>query len=400
MPVLMMATLFLLLVLCLIFLWSGRTSAVQTKAAVLQWYQARKLEINSDPVVSAEGKQQLLAELDARVLEDIDSDQTTPLQRTAEVSLAWLKPLLIVVLFCAGIVLYWFLGAAKDVFIAEELAAIDSKTDVAAITGVIEQVESRILQTPDNAHYWALLARYYTSSGRHIDALAAYEELIRLGPNDSSALALAAQSEYLLEQRRLTPRAEQRARRALELEPMQVTALGLLGIAAFEQEQFQLAIEYWQHLLAGGDSQSASRSVIEQGIARARAQLEQQGAQQPEQRESLPAVVVEVSLAKGSVAEAGDTVFVLARLPGQRMPIAVKRYRVEDLPLELRLDDRDSMLEDSKLSAYGAVEIVAQVSPSGRPGQQYSTLQAMAGPVKATIEAPRLSLELAPLPLP
>ncbi len=398
MALLLLGALALLLVLCLLFIWSGRGSAVQAKAAVLHWYQTRKQEIDSESLASVESRQQLLTELEVRVLEDIDSDSqgaSSSLQQVVEKDFAWLKPLLVAVLFSAGIALYWVLGAAKDVFIVEELSRIDSSSEAAAIAGVIEQVESRVRKTPNNAHYWALLARYYTADGRHLDALEAYEQLLRLGPNDASVLALAAQSEYILEDRQLTARVLQRAKRALELEPRQITALGLLGIAAFEQEQFQQAINYWQRLLGGGDYQNASRAVIEQGIARARAQLELQGVEQPAQLELLPAVVAQISLAEGSAANAGDTVFVLARVPGERMPIAVKKYRVSDLPLEVRIDDRDSMLESRKLSAQASVEIVAQVSPSGRPGQQYSILEAVAGPVKAAIEAPRLSLDLA-----
>jgi len=357
MPILLLGASVLLLILCLLLIWSGQGSSKQAKAAVLQWYRTRKQEIESDSLIPAESKQQLLVELDARVLEDIDNASR----------------------------------GARDIFIAEELSEIDGNTDAAGVARVIAQVESRVRQTPDNAHYWALLARYYTAGNRHLDALSAYEELLRLGPDDASALALAAQAEYLLEQRKLTATAMQRAKRALELEPRQMTALGLLGIAAFEQEQFQQAIEYWQRLLSGVDTNNSSLAVIEQGIARARMQL----GQQPAEQTLLPAVVVQVSLAAGAAAKPEDTVFVLARIPGQRMPIAVKKYQVADLPLAVRIDDRDSMLENRKLSAYAGVEIVARVSPSGKPGQQYSTLEAIAGPVEAAIEAPRLSLQLA-----
>ena len=394
MPILLLGASVLLLILCLLLIWSGQGSSKQAKAAVLQWYRTRKQEIESDSLIPAESKQQLLVELDARVLEDIDNASqalSSGPQPVADQPLVWLKPLLIVVLFVAGTTLYWYLGGARDIFIAEELSEIDGNTDAAGVARVIAQVESRVRQTPDNAHYWALLARYYTAGNRHLDALSAYEELLRLGPDDASALALAAQAEYLLEQRKLTATAMQRAKRALELEPRQMTALGLLGIAAFEQEQFQQAIEYWQRLLSGVDTNNSSLAVIEQGIARARMQL----GQQPAEQTLLPAVVVQVSLAAGAAAKPEDTVFVLARIPGQRMPIAVKKYQVADLPLAVRIDDRDSMLENRKLSAYAGVEIVARVSPSGKPGQQYSTLEAIAGPVEAAIEAPRLSLQLA-----
>ena len=399
MIVLFLGILIMLVVLGLSFIWPRKSSEVQSKAVLLSWYKTRKQEINSDLLVSVESKDQLLAELDERVMEDIDNDQqklSFAQQQVANKNFPWVKPLLIIVLFFAATGLYWVLGASKDVYIAEELFGDDGTiADAAAMSGVIGQIESRLSQTPDNAYYWLLLARYYTERGRHLDSLKAYDELLRLEPNDASFFALAAQSEYLLENRKLTERVFVRARRALELDPIEITALGLLGIGAFEQNQFQQAIDYWERLLNAGVYESAARDVIRQGIFRARAQL---GSKNNAAIDSqlLPAVIVQVSLAESGLVNPQDTVFILARVPGQKMPIAVQKHRVIDLPLEIRIDDRDSMLEGRKLSDQAVVEVVAQISPSGKPGRQYSTLEALGGPVKAEIQAPILSLVLRP----
>lgn len=408
MEVLLLGVGALLATLSLVFVWTGRASAVAARSAILDWYKNRKQEINVEPAVSNEDTQCLLEELDARVLEDIDSEANsgTDTDREADnfasgsagslrAASWWLRPLLVAVIFSGGLLLYWYLGAAKDVVILDQLVKIDQNSSAESVAETVALIEARLEHRPDNGHYWALLARHYIDRGLYQQAMTANDELLRLLPDDPAALAQSAQSEYLFNDRRLTDRAQQRARRALSLDPGQTTAQGLLGIAAFEQGQFAAAIEYWTPLLDSSSAGSSSRGVIEQGIARARMQLAAQVGEHDEvEQQPSPAVSINVSLAEGAVAQASDTVFVLARLPGQRMPLAVKKYRVGDLPIQLLMDDGDSMLGNQSLSTAIELEIVATVSPSGQPGQKYATLEAIVGPVKAAVEAPKVTLQL------
>src|SRR5690606_31615334 len=63
----------------------------------------------------------------------------------------------------------------------------------------------------------------------------------------------------------------------------------------------------------------------------------------------------------------GDAVvFVSARAAGgPPMPVAVERHALRDLPLDLVLDDGDSLMPTAKLSALDEVEISARISATG-----------------------------------
>jgi len=71
--------------------------------------------------------------------------------------------------------------------------------------------------------------------------------------------------------------------------------------------------------------------------------------------------------------ELTDTVFILVRAAqGPRMPIAVYRKQVKDLPLKFVLDDSMSMQPQVKISNFSKVKVAARISRSGsavtRPG--------------------------------
>jgi cytochrome c-type biogenesis protein CcmH len=99
----------------------------------------------------------------------------------------------------------------------------------------------------------------------------------------------------------------------------------------------------------------------------------------------MPATVSgTVSLAPSLAAKAApdDTVFIFARpAEGPRMPLAVLRKRVRDLPVTFKLDDSMAMTPAAKLSNYRQVVIGARVSKSGNPVAGPGDLEGLAGPV-------------------
>ena len=88
-----------------------------------------------------------------------------------------------------------------------------------------------------------------------------------------------------------------------------------------------------------------------------------------------------------------DVVFVYA-VPanGERMPLALLKTTVAQLPLKFTLDDSSAMLPDRKLSGASQVLVKARISKSGNAIPQSGDWEGSLGPVK--VGATGLDLEI------
>ena len=221
-------------------------------------------------------------------------------------------------------------------------------------------------------------------------------------PEHPQALAYAAQAEYLAAGRTLSDHARMKAEQALAVNPHQRTALGLLGMASFEQGEYRAAIEYWQRLLAMEAPGSESANMIAGVIQTARERLgeapaAQQAATTPPAGDVSGGAGVTVRVNAPQGIDPGDTVFILARNAesGSRMPIAVRRLTADQLPVTLRLDDSNSMA-GQKLSDTESVMVVVQVSPDGRPGEATASWLGQIGPLAPSTDVEPVEVILRP----
>jgi len=376
---------------------SGRSGVDQDQArANLEWYRLRDAEL------AQEGGEALREDARLRLLED--DQQTRGVAAAVAPTTAsdsfpvWV--LLPLVAICSAII-YYLLGAAPDVLITQQLQQMDkggSEQDMAQLIGAIEK---RAEQRPDNLHYVALLGRYYMGQQDYSRAANTYGALAQEAPEDAQALAYAAQADYLASGRSLSDSARMKAEQALAVDPHQRTALGLLGMASFEQGQYRAAIEYWQRLLAMEAPGSESANMITSVIQSAQEKLGEAPAEQQVAEQAPPAAVtgagVTVAVSGGAGINPGDTVFILARNAesDSRMPIAVQRLQGAQLPVTLRLDDSNSMA-GQKLSETESVMVVVQVSPEGRPGEATATWLGQAGPLAPSMDTDAIAITLQP----
>ncbi|MEP1471794.1 MAG: cytochrome C biogenesis protein [Halieaceae bacterium] len=380
--------------------------------ANLEWYRLRQREL------AELGDEELEQDAKLRLLED--SQASAPVQAVEQGAGSFPVWLLLPLVAVMASALYYFLGAATDVEISKQLQSISEASSADDMSALVEAIEKRSAQRPDNLHYVALLGRFYMGQEDYIRAREVYRQLAIEAPEDAQAMAYAAQADFLASGRKLSDEARMQAEQALAVDPHQRTALGLLGMASFEQGLYRAAIEYWQRLLAMETPGSESAQMIGSVIAMANEKLgegvantddaPQAGPMAPEAAsggvatpgeatpgEATRGVTVSVSFPEGARFSPGDTVFVLARNAESqsRMPIAVQRLQAAQLPLTLRLDDASSMA-GQKLSETESVLVVVQVSPGGTPGEAGATFLGEAGPLAPSASTEPVAVVLAP----
>ncbi len=111
--------------------------------------------------------------------------------------------------------------------------------------------------------------------------------------------------------------------------------------------------------------------------------------EQAAQPASAIKVTVKLSPALSGKAAPGDTVFVFARAAqGPKMPLAIVRKQVKDLPVTVILDDSMAMVPDMKMSSFPQLVIGARVSKSGDAITKSGDLEGYTPALKAGATGP------------
>lgn len=105
-------------------------------------------------------------------------------------------------------------------------------------------------------------------------------------------------------------------------------------------------------------------------------------------------VAVTLSPAVAKKAAPDDLVFIFARATqGPRMPLAIVRKQVKDLPTTVVLDDTQSMSPLMKLSSAPEIVVVARVSKTGKADARDGDLEGMSAPVMSGTKAISISID-------
>lgn len=261
---------------------------------------------------------------------------------------------------------------------------------------MVAKLADRLKKQPNDAEGWAMLGRSYNVLGRLDEALEAYRKSYAINPNDPSLLADLADAVAIRNNRSLAGEPMKLARRALEIDPKHVKALALVGTEAFERKDYAGAVKLWERAVAAAPADSDMAQQLQGGIVEARklGNLGPAPALQTPQTQAGVGQAVEalagrdvrgtVSLAAALVAKASpdDTVFIFARpADGSRMPLAILRKQVRDLPFDFTLDDSLSMSPAARLSQASKVIVSARVSKSGQAMPQPGDLNGQTGPI-------------------
>jgi cytochrome c-type biogenesis protein CcmH len=360
-------------------------------------------ELNTDlanGTISARQFEAASAELERRVLDETSKStkaEVRPVGRLTVVVLAIAIPL-------ATLSLYLVVGSPQG--LRDEVVAAPQQVTPEDIEAMVAKLAARLEKNPDDSRGWMMLARSYYVMQRMPEAVAAYAKAVEMTKDNADLYADYADALAMSQGRNIQGKPLELVNQALKLDPAHPKALAMAGTEAFYRKDYPGAIAFWEKLLPLLPPESEMAKSIEGGIAEAR----DLGKNTPAQRSAAPlassptggksapgaSVSGRISVSQAVASKAGpqDTVFVVARAQnGPRIPLAVLRRRVADLPFEFTLDDSLAMSPELKLSGFSEVVVTARISKSGPATPQRGDLQGASAPVKVGVRGLQLVID-------
>lgn len=394
-----------LLIVALLFvvlpLWrnAGTHNDVLRDAANLEILRDQSAELEEDlrnGLLTQDAYEQGKRELQARLLDEVKNTEAPAVaSRNPAKTLALL---LAVMLPVASILLYAKIGNIRALMPQQQSGSADG-FGVLRSEAALQELEKKLEKQPQDPDGWWTLARSYSELQRYPDAVRAFQQLVKLVPNESQVWASYADVSAMNNNRSLLGEPTTFLDKALELDGKNTFALALSGSAAMERGDYVAAITHWQNLVNLMPPESPELQMIRDGIQQAREFLAKQkgGKEKLAQLSSIdkgskkPGADTAVTISgKVSISPAlagkvapSDTIFVFARAAtGPKVPLAVLRKQVKDLPFQFTLDDSMAMQPKMGISSYDQVVVLARVSKSGDATARSGDLEGTIGAVK------------------
>ena len=316
-----------------------------------------------------------LADLEQALSDDLDiKSQVTPLYNQGR----WVVFVVVLTIPLLASWLYADLGNYPAVSHSAEMAADPDKLKFAEINKMVTRLAEKMQNNPDDAQGWLMLGRSYTAMEEFPKAVEALANAYRLLGDKPEVMLLYADALAYVNDKNLTGKPAELVFKALALEPDNMNALWLGGMAKAQQGDTVEAAKLWKKLEsllpAGSDSQKEVQDLLSklasespEAMAIDQSQTTQT-AKVPDSANSTATIKVEVSLTPGlqNKYQAKDTVFIYAQaVSGPKMPLAIVRKQVSDLPLTVSLDDTLAMMPTMRLSNFSQVRLLARISKSG-----------------------------------
>ena len=279
------------------------------------------------------------------------------------------------------------IGGSLEWQVAEQLATLNTANDnrqrqqqLLSITQLLEHQASPSWSKPELLQ---IQAEIYSALNQHNKAANVYANLVERHPDNAQVTALLAQSLYLLDAASasagtsaaalMSARVKDLLASALRLDPQQYLALSMSGMQAFSEADYAKAIRHWRAALLAYGENSPQAASLNAGIETAEARLALQSNQSLSSEKDSQTTAhiklrVSIDASQRLASDSPDTpVFVFARpVNGSRMPLAAKRLRLSDLPVEILLTENDKMAAQS-IAGHSQLIVGARLARSGQP---------------------------------
>ncbi len=405
----MMGFMFFSLLLVILVLWLITPALLGKRAVSLDDTDSQNAAIAKERLtelelrlqqeeISQQEFEQTRTEIEKSLLEDIRDSAAA---QTASPKVENSAYVIITVIPLLALALYWLWGTPdtinRDTQAMQQVqpsTEVDSKKHLGSVEEMALLLESKLEKNPDNQDGWYTLARTYMSLKKYDRAVAALKHLRQLVGDDVTVLITLADAMTMERGGRMAGEPFELIKKALEKKPDNPMALWLAGLGYAESGDGKTAIKLWKKLLPIVANEPRSVEQIQSLIAAA----ERKMGLEPTIKAVQPTVPVEsgsgdvtatsirvsVKLADNirSKVSPDDFVLVYARAAkGPKMPLAIVRKQVKDLPFTIVLDDSMAMQPTMKLSSFAEVNIIVRVSKSGQATPESGDAQGQSEPV-------------------
>ncbi len=308
-----------------------------------------------------------LQELELALKNDLESVE----KNQAATQGRWAIVFLIVIVPLASLSLYFALGdpdaiekqSKQQLLVQQQQKAQDN------ILKMVDGLAQRLKQNPNDVEGWVMLGRSFQYLKRYQAAAEAFAQANRLQPDNVPVLLQYADSLAAANGGRLAGKPKQLIERALQLEPDNQTALWLSGLAKVESGELELALTDWRKLSSLVDKRSQSYQKLMgliQALEEKVGQTSANGQQQAAAKKVTIEVQVDLAESLKDKVKPNETVFIYARaVNGPKMPLAIVRKQVKNLPVTVTLDESMAMMPTMTLSTVSAVDVIARISKTG-----------------------------------
>ena len=374
------------------------TSASQAKANA-SVYRAQILDLDREHDsghISDEEWKLSRDELSLRLLEDT-STVDDPVAKKESPAM-WTAVILAIALPVSAMGFYMWVG--EPAALNPMALKSEDKASPLELAKMADALAQKLEEKPDNLQGWVMLARTYRTLEQFDAAIKAYDRGLKLTADDDLRLERV---EVLAMQRQGNFEGEpwDVILDILQRDPQHYAALLMAGSASYAHEKYADALSYWQKARKPLSPDNPDVPSLDDAIASVQLKLgitpkpptpAVSGSTAIGAAQSVSGKVSLSNALKGKTSP-NDVVFIYATpANGERMPLAIYKTTVANLPLSFSLDDSTAMSPDRKLSSAGEVFVKVRVSKSGNAMPQSGDLMGSLGPVK--VGSKNLQLEI------
>ncbi len=274
----------------------------------------------------------------------------------------WVAALVGLLLPLLSIALYAQLGDLNAVDKIEQQQA--DKQSVAKVDALIIKLKEHLQQQPEDLEGWTMLGRSYSYLQQYQNAADIYAQLYRRKPDDAEIILQYANNLGMARNGDMTGEPAQLIFKAVQLAPDNANILWLAGLAKAEEGSSREAAAYWQKLAGLLPANSEALQQVQKMLKSLDVDADNSSRPAAEKVDINIQAAIEPTLKAKMDPQA--TVFIYAQaVNGPKMPLAIVRKTLSDLPAKVVLNDSMAMQGATRLSEHQTLKIIARVSRSG-----------------------------------